>query len=282
MRDTAASRKYIDLIRGASSKWANWDPPTKIKVGDYGKIDSESGELDVEGNIYEEAFQESLNKQGLKIDLSDVLCQPKKGGLGDDIILTSSGVKRGDLSMKPEVSFLNLASTSVKAEFQFQEGKRGAVLIMHKPQQEFIPPGKVLNLVHNATELYDKYLVTSTFTCPGYFIYMSNKSGERIAVGLTTSAPILAAGGLTAGATASVDWWTDAQAAFLRKAFDKAGQYRFTPLYTLNRQNNLIRRLFRGEVEEETEDDLWPDCTTPWQPLDEDGVEDPVWEDVRH
>jgi hypothetical protein len=33
MRDgTAASRKFIDLIRQASSKWANWDPPIEIKV----------------------------------------------------------------------------------------------------------------------------------------------------------------------------------------------------------------------------------------------------------
>ncbi|KAG2148858.1 hypothetical protein DEU56DRAFT_782530 [Suillus clintonianus] len=285
MRDTAASRKFIDLIRQASSKWANWDPPIKIKVGDYGTIDSESGELDVEGNIYEAAFQESLNKQGLKIDLSDESCQPQKGGLDDNIIMSSSGVKQGDFSMKPEVSFLNLASASVKAEFQFQEGKRGAILVMHKPLQEYIPRGKVLNLVHNATELHDKYLVTSTFTCPGYYIYLSNKSGERIALALAASAPILAAGGVTAGGAVSVDWWTDAQAAFLRKAFDKAGQYRYTPLYAMKRQNGngLIRRLFRGEggEGEDTEDDLWLDCTTPWEPLDEDGEQDPVWEDAN-
>lgn len=72
-------------------------------------------------------------------------------------------------------SLLNLASASLKAEFQFQEGKRGAVLVMHKPQQEYIPRGKVLTLVHKAVELQDKYLVTSTFTCPGYYIYLSNK-----------------------------------------------------------------------------------------------------------
>jgi hypothetical protein len=72
-------------------------------------------------------------------------------------------------------NLLNLASASVKAEFQFQEGKRGAVLVMHKPQQEYIPRGKVLTLVHKAIELHDRYLVTSTFKCPGYYIYLSNK-----------------------------------------------------------------------------------------------------------
>ncbi|KAG2155300.1 uncharacterized protein EDB93DRAFT_1080547 [Suillus bovinus] len=283
MRDnTAASRKFIDLIRQASSKWANWDPPIEIKVGDYGTIDSETGELDVEGNIYDIGFQTSLKNQGLNVDLSDPSCQPTKGGVDDNIIMSSSGVKQGDFSLKPEVSFLNLASASVKAEFQFQEGKRGAVLVMHKPLQAYIPPGKVLSTVHKATELQDKYLVTSTFTCPGYYIYLSNKSGERIALALTASAPIPAAAGLIAGGTASMDWWTDAQAAFLRKAVDKAGQYRYTPLYSLkHRQHSFISRIFRGEEVEQTEDDLWPDCTPPWQPLDEDGAEDPVWEDVR-
>ncbi|KAG2346098.1 hypothetical protein BDR05DRAFT_878756 [Suillus weaverae] len=282
MPDIAASRRFIDLIYQATSKWANWDPPIEIKVGDYGKIDKETGGLDVEGNIYDPAFQTSLNKQGLNINLSEPSCQPQTGGVDDDIIISSSGVKQGDLLVKPEVSLLNLASASFKVEFQFQEGKRGAVLAMHKPQQESIPRGKVLTLVHKAVELHDKYLVTSRLTCPAYWIYLSNKSGERIALALTASAPIPAAVGLTAGGTASMDWWTDAQAAFIRKAVDKTGQYRYTPLYTLkHRPNNWAQRLFRGEQEEETEDHLWPDCAPPWQPLDEDGIEDPVWEDVR-
>ncbi|KAG1869167.1 hypothetical protein C8R48DRAFT_110368 [Suillus tomentosus] len=282
MRDnTAASRKFIDLIRQASSKWANWDPPIEIKVGDYGTIEHDSGELDVEGNIYDKTFQTSLDNQGLKLNLSDASCQPRKGGVDDNIIMSSSGVKQGDFSLKPEVSFLNLASAAVKAEFKFQEGKRGAVLVMHKPQQVYIPPGKVLSTIHQATELQDKYLVTSTFTCPGYYIYLSNKSGERIALALTASAPIPAAAGITAGGTVSMDWWTDAQAAFLRKAVDKAGQYRYTPLYSLKHKQNSfsLSRIFRGEEGEQTEDDLWLDCTPPWQPLDEDGDEDPVWED---
>lgn len=72
-------------------------------MGAYGTIDNESGELDVEGNIYDNAFQTSLNNQGLKINLSEPSCQPKKGGIDDDIIMSSSGVKQGDFSVKPEV-----------------------------------------------------------------------------------------------------------------------------------------------------------------------------------
>ncbi|KAG1745020.1 uncharacterized protein EDB91DRAFT_1271489 [Suillus paluster] len=279
MPDTAASRKFIDLILQTSSKWANWDPPIEIKVGHFGTIDRTSGELEVEGNIYDAAFQESLNQQGLKIDLSDPSFQPIKGAIEEDIIMCSTGVKKGDFSLKPEVSLLNLASASVKAEFQFQDGKRGAVLVMHKPQQQYIPQGRLLGIVHKANELKDKYIVNSTFTCPGYYLYLSNKSGERVALALTANA-LPAAIGVTAGGGASVDWWTNVQAAFLRKAFDKAGQYRYTPLYSLKRRQNWFQRAFRGEEEHMTEDDLWPNCPAPWDPLDEDGNEDSVYEET--
>lgn len=280
MRDnTTASRKFIDLIRQASSKWVNWDPPIEIKVGDYGTIDSQSGELYVEGNIYDVAFQTALDNQGLKINLSEQSCQPQKGIIEDNMIISSSGVKQMDFSARPEVSDLNLVSAPIKVEFQFEEGKRGAVLVLYKPLHISIPRGKVLTLMHKAIVLQDKYLVTGTFTSPGYYIYLSNRSGERLAVALTASAPVPAAVGLTADGTASMDWWTDAQAAFLRKAFDKNLEYRYTPLYTLKKRQQFWARVFRGDEEEETEDDLWPDCATPWQPLDDDGIEDPVWED---
>lgn len=72
-------------------------------MGAYGKIDPDSGELEVEGNIYDEAFQTSLNEQGLKIDLSEKSCQPQKGGIDDNMIMSSSGVKQGDFSVRPEV-----------------------------------------------------------------------------------------------------------------------------------------------------------------------------------
>ncbi|KAJ7869564.1 hypothetical protein B0H14DRAFT_3440559 [Mycena olivaceomarginata] len=45
-----ASRKYLDLIQAASSKWANWDPPHPIKA-----IDKDTGRFEKDGNIYEDA-----------------------------------------------------------------------------------------------------------------------------------------------------------------------------------------------------------------------------------
>jgi hypothetical protein len=253
--DDMRARKFTDLIRQTSSKWANWDPTIEIKVGDYGMINRQSGNLEVQGSIYDAAFQESLNQQGFTLDLSDTSCQPIRGAVKEDIVMSSTVTQEGDFSIESEDPF-----TSAKAQFQFQEGKRGALLVMHKPQQQYIPQGRVLSIIHKANQLKDAYLVDSTLTCQGYYLCLSNKSGEKISLALRNS----------------FDWWTDAQAAFLRKAVDKAGQYRYTPLYTLkHRQNSLLARLFRLE----TEDDLWPDCAPPWQPLDEDGIEEPEWED---
>jgi hypothetical protein len=70
-----ASRKYVDLIKGASSKWPNWDPPKTINVselrpngevafserltlsnveaGDFGYINKETGIFEKEGSIYQ-------------------------------------------------------------------------------------------------------------------------------------------------------------------------------------------------------------------------------------
>lgn len=250
-----------------------------IKVGHYGTIDRRTGVLQVDGYIYDDTFQESLKQQGLKIDLSHPSCQPIKGAVEEDMIMSSIDVKKGEISVTPHVSVPELASASFKAEFQFQEGKRGAVLVMHKPQQEYIPEDKVLSIIHKAQQLKDKYIVSSTFTCPGYYLYLSNKSGERVKLALTANAPIAAAMGVTAGGGASIDWWTDAQAAFLRKAFNKAGAYLYTPLFDLKRRQNWMERHFRGEEVHPTENDLWLNCRPPWDPLDEDGDEDTVYEE---
>lgn len=75
---------------------------------------------------------------------------------------------------------------------------------------------------------------------------------------LNANAPVAAAIGISAGGGASVDWRTDAQAALLRKAFDMAGQYRFTPLFDLKRRQHWFERTFRSGVEEHpTEDDMY-------------------------
>jgi hypothetical protein len=71
-----AQRKYVDLIKCASARWPNWDPPRNFRVsiaasplglspcvyappfpspkqpGDFGIVNKKTGALVVEGNIY--------------------------------------------------------------------------------------------------------------------------------------------------------------------------------------------------------------------------------------
>jgi hypothetical protein len=74
-------------------------------VGHYGAINGETGKLEVEGNVYDACFQQSLRQQGLGINLTDPSYQPIKGAIEDDIIISSVCVKQGESlgSRKPEV-----------------------------------------------------------------------------------------------------------------------------------------------------------------------------------
>lgn len=103
--DAVASCKFIDLIQQASSKRANWDSLIDNKAGHYGTINSETGELEVEGNIYDACFQQSSRQHGLGNNLTYPSYQPIKGAIEDDIIISSANVKKGELlgSGKPEV-----------------------------------------------------------------------------------------------------------------------------------------------------------------------------------
>jgi hypothetical protein len=69
-----------------------------------------------------------------------------------------------------------LGQASIKGEWQFQRGKRGALLIMHNPRQEYVPRGRILEALYKVPELKDMHIVNSIFKCPAYTIYLSDKS----------------------------------------------------------------------------------------------------------
>lgn len=111
-------RKYVDLIRQVSSKWVNWDPPIPVEVrrvsfprsidlisvsqvGAFGEVESETGELRVDGNVYDPDFQAELNKLGLSLRMADH--PPQEGGDEEDVIISSKGARRVDVGLGPEV-----------------------------------------------------------------------------------------------------------------------------------------------------------------------------------
>lgn len=261
-----AARKYIDLIRQSTAKWANWDPPIPIQVGAYGRLNTESGELDIEGNIYDPEFQILLDKVDGKLKLADF--PPQIGAVEGDFIVCTMGVRGNDLKVDGEINVAGLGQASIKGEWQFQRGKRGALLIMHNPRQEYVPRGRVLEALYKVPELRDMHIVNSIFKCPAYTIYLSDKSGEKISLALTPNA----------NATEPQQWWSDTNASLLRKGQHK--DYMFTPLYGLKRKLPLIRRLMRDSPVPDPEgDDFWVDVHAPWDPLDEDGEEEYSLED---
>ncbi|KAH0831042.1 hypothetical protein J3R83DRAFT_13546 [Lanmaoa asiatica] len=266
-------RKYIDLIREVSSKWVNWDPPIEVQVGSFGTVDKETGDLIVEGNIYHSDFQKELDKHDIKINLANY--PPQEGPVEGDFIIASRGAKHKDLSTDNIVDVPGIATASIKGQWLFERGKRDAVLIMHTPRQIFIPPNVVLEPLYQVDKLIDKWLVTSIHVCPAYSMYLSDKSGDKVSLALTAQAPIAGVVGVTAGAQGGFNWWVDTQSGLLRKACDQTGGNPFTPLYALKRPIKRNRRFFRDAIRPEPSgDDLWYSDSPPWDPLDEDGVED--------
>ncbi|KAN0078342.1 hypothetical protein V8E55_010399 [Tylopilus felleus] len=277
-------RKYIDLIYQVSSKWVNWDPPIPIEVGAYGIVERDTGDFIVQGNIYHKEFQKDLHDHGLQFNMDDH--KPQEGGAEQELIYSSRGATRVSMSLGPQVGFAGLATASISGQWQFEQGRRDALLIMHCPRIRFIPPNAILEKLYDVPKLRGKWLVTNVYVCPAFSMYLSNKSGERVSLALTGQVPLPAALGVSAGAEGSLGWWSDTQADLLRKACDKAGNYCYTPLYSLKRRNpwyenfKSVLRAFRDGEEDPskmpTEDDLWEDSKPEWQPLDDDGEEDAI------
>ncbi|KAH7919896.1 hypothetical protein BV22DRAFT_1133514 [Leucogyrophana mollusca] len=257
-----ASRRCVDLIRQPTAKWANWDPPIPVKVGDYGEINIGEGGLNVRGNIYDEHFKEIPEQYQPDMDLDNH--KPKMGEPEEDFVVSSIGVKRRDPKVGPElcVDVPGIANASLKGEWQFATGRRGALLVMHRPRKTYLPPREVLEHLYKVPDLQDKYPVTSVFPCPAYSTYLSDKSGEKVAVALVANGCIPSAPGSTGSGEISLDWWTQTQAGFLRKVC-------LSP----------FGRLYRDSpVPPASGDDYWVDPHQPWEPLDEDGEEDPVYD----
>ena len=68
----------------------------------------------------------------------------------------------------------NIASATLKGEWQFIHGKRGVVLVMHKPRLSYIPDD-VFEKLYKVDKLIGKSLVVSVHACPRYSMCFSDK-----------------------------------------------------------------------------------------------------------
>jgi len=262
------SRKYTDLVRDASNKYGNWDPPKRLKLGDFGTLNKEDGQFEKEGNIF-------THEQTVEIAKTNevIVASPE-----EKMLVTAKATSSGELSLEPGVSIAGLADASIKCEVKFGS-KRGALLVLAKPKTSYIPKAQLLKFA-SAPVLKDKCVVTEIVECPAYSLYLSTAREETIRVAFTGSVPIPHVPGLSA--TASVEpaaWWSQHSAGFYRQACSKEGEYNYTPLYQLQQVRKPSVLLYRDSPI--PEDEKWVPTPPPWDQLDSDG-EEMEFEDTVH
>ncbi|KAJ7801379.1 hypothetical protein B0H14DRAFT_2895724 [Mycena olivaceomarginata] len=248
-----ASRKYIDLIQAASSKWANWDPPHPIKVGDYGTLDKDTGRFEKDGNIYEDAATAALAADH----------PPEIAAADEKIVISSETVQKRDLNLSPQ--------------WKFKSGKTGALLVMAQPRSSWVSANALFKKLLEIPALKDKYFVTEIVACHAYSMYLSSKLEDTVSLALLAKTPIPVAPLVSAGGELGGSWWSETGAGVFRHGCVPPGTYSFTPLFALKR----IRKpgfLSRGPP---PDDMIWEAAEKPWWPLDEDGEEDTFEDTVR-
>ncbi|KAF9058339.1 hypothetical protein BDP27DRAFT_1372771 [Rhodocollybia butyracea] len=182
-----AFRKFIDLIQQASGKYANWDPPHCIKVGDYGEIDCKTGKLEKVGNIYDGSCMDAaVTKLAAQYP---ALINPAR----DEYSLNSMHARR---------TCLSVVNASLKAQWKFGR-EQATLLTMHNSVSVTIP-NAFLEASHKIPFLKSKDLVVEVHQCSAYVMYLSDKSEETVRLVLHANIPTN-----TAGAETSASWWSD-------------------------------------------------------------------------
>ncbi|KAK7017678.1 hypothetical protein R3P38DRAFT_3201233 [Favolaschia claudopus] len=268
-----ASRKYVDLILQVSSKWASWDPPHLIEVGDYGTIDKETGLFQKDGNIYTDPATAKL--------CADY--QPDTRAPDEVMVVCSQTEKKRDFGLGPEIDIPGIAEASIKGQWKFKSGKTGALLVMAQPRSSIISGGALFSKLIDTPSLKDKYLVTETVACHAYSLYLSSKMDDVISLALVAKTPLPVSPLVSAGGEISATWWSQTGSGVFRHGCAERGTYSFTPLFALKRLRKISFVRYRGEpTPEERAEDMWDsEPESPWGPLDEDGEED-VFEDRVH
>lgn len=262
-----AERKYVDLIRQSTlGLFANWDPENPIKVGSYGRFDLDTSRFTVLGNIYDPEFQVLLDAVHGNFKMSDY--PPELDPVEQDMIVTSTGARKHLFDPGPNAKKENFKRASFKMNFKFLSGKRSAVLIMHKPRLQHIPRNKVLDVLYRIPEFNGLFIVPSVYKCRAWSIYLSSKLEEIVSIAL-----------LPSKVGFDLEWWCSSDSDFLRQGTDKDGFA--SPLFSGKQKLPLIRRYMRGMPVPDPEpgDKFWIDGCPGWEPVDEDGYDDPIWEE---
>jgi len=268
------------------------NPPEKVEVGDYGRVNKETGSFEREGSIYDATFMPELRISEL---YPPVDCPPE-----DKIIIVSKGgsaveagaeadacVKsalRRDLPRIDEQRIIVLhrsagvAGASIGGHWKFRRG-RGAVLVMVKPTYTTIPKDTLRPKLQLLDVLAEKALVSGVWSCPTYALILTDGSGAE--AGFTWSASN-AAGVARAGTFGK--WATHSTSGVWRCGGEDV-ESTFFPLLCLEtpktRKFMDIWKRYRTTPVPTPEGDytfrLYP---TPWGHLNQEGDEVPLVDDI--
>ncbi|KAG8897421.1 hypothetical protein FRB99_008161 [Tulasnella sp. 403] len=268
-----ASRLYADLIFQISARYPNWDPPKRLQIGDYGTINKNTGEFQVEGNMFR-LDPSIVNAIDPKVYATLMAYGVEPAYPDTQYVIASQSGRAVEFNAGPDVAAIGGdVPASVGGKWEFSKGKRGALLVMARPRLTHIT-NEILGTLSKIKPLVEKSVVVQVYTCPAYVMYMTEKSGGELSLSLQGSWPNFstpsAVGPMTAEAI--VQWVCNHSGGLYRESCNKAGEEAFTPLFHVM----TIPRPARGE--------LWKqlDMTTqpPWAPLDEDGIEaEEEWDD---
>jgi hypothetical protein len=248
------------LINEATFKWANWDPPKVIQIGDFGTIDKATGELKVEGNIFTHPQIKHIAQAYPAFEARET----------DLYQINSQQVRRLDTPTGDGAATDAADDQGVvlKSRWQFNT-KRGAILLMHRPRLICVPDG-FFDEKFDLPLLKRKVVVEQVYNCPGFYMYLSNKANEQVSVSLRANTfPNTATPSGSTESALAVGWKADGSTGVCQQAFREDAVY--TPLFRLK---SLGRRHWRRDgitpmIEK------WEVTYIPWGILDEDGATEP-------
>jgi len=268
------TRKYIDMILKASAKWPNLDFGKDLEAGDYGVVDSETGNFEFHGNIYKDQKILKLLPELREDEYKPQISEPIKHW-----VVTANKTQQTDFDVGPSADVAGLANASIKVKFKIRSGHRGAFLAMYSPRTVDLPKNVLLHKLAELEPLKKKYLVTSVFSCPAYSLCLTDRGMGDVHLAFVGNLPVAAP--LAAGGEAGVGWVIDKSAGLYQEGCDPAGNYKYRPLYTLKQMRRPLSRIFRDAPEPtRVGDDLWKDVEAPWKPLDDNGKEEEFSDDV--
>jgi hypothetical protein len=248
----------------------------KTEVGDFGTIDENTGEFEWVGNVYKnEEVLDFLPEIGKDI-YKPVVSEPT-----DQLIITGGGSTHEEIDPDAEINSQgNLAEASIKAQFKFKQGTRGAFLVMYRPQLTDLPKDVLLHKLHDLYPLKGMFIVTSSISCPAYALGLADTNSDTVRVAFSGSLP---AAETDTPSNANIGWITDHKTGLYQEGCDLGGEFKYGPLFTLQQMRNTKGWLpdYRDSPgPQRFGDDLWISAQMPWISLDENGEEEEFYDEV--